>query len=254
LYAEVDLLLTPEQYQLAVPDTLARYFASGSFIVYERSVIPVSHVLGLTRSSEKPQSLLNYDSTSRSLSQISKEVCMHIGLDMFFFDCMLLQYQLEYLSPHPMKEKSAGRPVVMLPLVMFTDDTSGNKSKKWHKFDSFSIMIAGLPRHERSKIQNIHFCCCSDAISAVEMTEAIVPELISLSEGVEVYDALLEREVLVLAPLMCILADNPRASELLNHLGGAARRYCRMCMVCTDFCLFVCLFICFGGDGLYNMQ
>lgn len=37
--------------------------------------------------------------------------------------------------------------------------------------------------------------------------------------------------VLVVAPLMCILADNSRASELLNHLGASARKYCRMCMV-----------------------
>ena len=48
--------------------------------------------------------------------------------------------------------------------------------------------------------------------------------------GIEVYDAFLNEEVIAVAPLMCILADNPRASELLN-LGSTARRYCRMCMV-----------------------
>lgn len=50
-----------------------------------------------------------------------------------------------YLDPHPLRDKAAGRPVVMLPLVLFSDDTSGNKSKKWHKFDSWSVMLAGLP-------------------------------------------------------------------------------------------------------------
>lgn len=131
-----------------------------------------------------------------------------------------------------MKEKADGKPVVMLPLTLFTDDTSGNKSKKWHKFDSWSVMVAGLPRHENSKVPNIHFCCCSDVASAVDMAEALVPELISLAEkGVTAYDAFMQQQVIVLSPLMCILADNPRASELLNHLGGSARRYCRMCMV-----------------------
>lgn len=119
----------------------------------------------------------------------------------------------------------------MMPLILFTDDTSGNKSKKWHQFDSWSLLLAGLPRHENSKMTNIHFICCSDVVSALGMAEGIVPELISLSEGIEAYDAWQEKQVLVMSPLMCILADNPRASELLNHLGGSARRYCRMCMV-----------------------
>ena len=68
----------------------------------------------------------------------------------------------------------------------------------------------------------------------MDMSEAIVPELIHLEkEGIEAYDILQRQAVLVVATLMCCLADNPRASEMLNHLGGSARRYCLMCMVCT---------------------
>lgn len=120
----------------------------------------------------------------------------------------------------------------MLPLVLFSDDTSGNKSKKWHKFDSWSVMFAGLPRHENAKIRSIHFCCCSDVVSAVDMTPPIAQELCALEKnGVEAFDALLKQPVIVVAPLMCILGDNPRASEILNHLGSSARKYCRMCMV-----------------------
>ena len=131
-----------------------------------------------------------------------------------------------------MKEGAAGRPVVMLPLILFSDDTSSNKSKKWHKFDSWSVMLAGLPRKQNSKIPNIHFLCCSDVISAMDMSEALVPELIQLEkEGIEAFDSLLNEKVLVVAPLLCILGDNPRSSEILNHLGGSARLYCRMCMV-----------------------
>ena len=135
-----------------------------------------------------------------------------------------------------MKEKAGGRPVVMVPLVLFSDDTSGNKSKKWHKFDSWSIIVAGLPRHENSKIPNLHlhFCCCSDVVSAMDMSEAIATELSKLeNDGVEAFDAHLKEFVIVVSPLLCIVADNPRASEILNHLGGSARRYCRMCMVST---------------------
>ena len=37
--------------------------------------------------------------------------------------------------------------------------------------------------------------------------------------------------MIVVAPVLCILSDNPRASELLNHQGGAANLYCRICQV-----------------------
>ena len=33
----------------------------------------------------------------------------------------------------------------MLPLVLFADDTSGNRSKKWHKLESWFLRLAGLP-------------------------------------------------------------------------------------------------------------
>lgn len=64
------------------------------------------------------------------------------------------------------------------------------------------------------------------------MMEPLTQELTQLeTDGLVVYDAFLKEEVLVVAPLLCIICDNPRASQLLNHLGGSARRYCRVCMV-----------------------
>ena len=54
----------------------------------------------------------------------------------FFHMLYFFKETAAYLSSHPLKEKF-NKPVVMLPLILFTDDTSGNKSKKWHKFDSW---------------------------------------------------------------------------------------------------------------------
>lgn len=79
----------------------------------------------------------------------------------------------------------------------------------------------------------------------MEMTEAIPPELVRLEkDGIEAYDALQQPPVLVFSPVMCIVADNPRASEILNHLGATLRKYCRMCVLseygsCT--LVFVCV-------------
>ncbi len=57
------------------------------------------------------------------------------------------------------------------------------------------------------------------------MAEPLVTELLKLEQnGIEAYDAMLKLNVLVVAPAICILADNPRASELLNHLGPSSRR------------------------------
>ena len=57
------------------------------------------------------------------------------------------QETASYLAPHTLKAKAAGMRVVMVPLILFSDDTSGNKSKKCHKFESWYLALAGLPRH-----------------------------------------------------------------------------------------------------------
>lgn len=123
------------------------------------------------------------------------------------------------------------RPIVIIPLKIYTDDLSGNKSKKWNKFDCFTMMLAGLPRRENDKLHNIHFLTCSNKVSVLEMATPIIDNLLSLEKGIEIFDAFLGKKVLAIAPVLCFQADNPRASELLNHQGGTAHHYCRMCTV-----------------------
>ena len=143
------------------------------------------------------------------------------------------QESAAYLAPHPLKVKAAGRKVVMLPLILFADDTSGNKSKKWHKFESWYLLLAGLPRHENAKSENIHFLCSSDNMAALDMATCIADELTMLeNSGLDVYDAFHNEHVLVIAPVLLFICDNPMASQLLNHLGGSAIKYCRICVVC----------------------
>ena len=45
------------------------------------------------------------------------------------------------------------------------------------------------------------------------------------------HDALRQEKVLAVAPLVLIICDNPHASELINHLGGTANTFCRICEV-----------------------
>ena len=134
-----------------------------------------------------------------------------------------------------MKEKSLGRPVTVCPLILYTDDTSGNRSKKWNKFDCWCMLLAGLPHEQNAKLHNIHLITCSNKVSVLDMAAPMVDELVKLESGdVVMYDAFFKQEVVVLAPILAVLSDNPRHSELLSHSLGRARKFCRMCMVCTS--------------------
>lgn len=65
----------------------------------------------------------------------------------------------------------------------------------------------------------------------MEMFQPLKAELLRLEKGVVMYDACLAKEVLVVAPVLFAKCDNPRASELLGHMGTNANMFCRMCMV-----------------------
>lgn len=123
-------------------------------------------------------------------------------------------------------------PRVICPLIVYSDDTSGNRSKKWNKFDYWCLLLAGLPRHENAKLSNIHFIGCSNQANCMEISAPIAGDLLLLEQrGIIAYDALLQKQVRVIAPIIVFTGDNPRASEILNHLGSSANKFCRMCLV-----------------------
>ena len=62
------------------------------------------------------------------------------------------------------------------------------------------------------------------------MVKPLVQELNLLEKGVIMYDSFLQDGILVVAPVLCIICDNPR-SEIANNLGPGSRLFCRMCMV-----------------------
>ena len=70
------------------------------------------------------------------------------------------------------------------------------------------------------------------------MAKPIVDQLKELEIGVHCYCAKLQRTVLLQAPVILLLGDNPMHSELLNHMGSSARKFCRMCMV-REICTFI---------------
>eukprot|EP00731_Ephydatia_muelleri_P030860 Em0022g374a len=213
VYCEIDTLVDFNRFAQIVPDTEA-YIPEHVNIIFDMIAIPISSVHAIC---EKPAEVIKWDELAHSFIRLSHEDSCN------------------YLKPNHLKTKAAGRKVVMLPLILFTDDLSGNKSKKWHKFESWYLMLAGLPRHENAKPENIHFVSCTDLMDVLDMTECVAQQLQQLElDGLIVYDSFYKETVLVIAPLLCVICDNPRASQLLNHLGGSAKKFCRFCMADRD--------------------
>lgn len=81
-------------------------------------------------------------------------------------------------------------------------------------------------------MRNIHLLTCSNRVDVLEMIEPIIPDLRMLeTTGMLTFDAHLQQEVLVIAPVLLGMHDNPRASEIVNHMGSSANLFCRICMV-----------------------
>jgi len=66
---------------------------------------------------------------------------------------------------------------------------------------------------------------------ALQMLRPLKAELLNLERGVLMHDVFLAKEVLVVAPVLLVKCDNPRASELLGHMGSSANKFCRICLV-----------------------
>lgn len=149
-------------------------------------------------------------------------------------DPIYIMQEWSYLTTpfHPqLKQRALGKPVFMAPLIVYTDDTSGNRSKKFNKFDNWALLLAGLPKEDNSKMENIHLVSASNQVSALDMAAELVKDLKLLEEGVVMHHAGARQDVLVFAPVLCFICDNVRSSELTNHMGSSANKFCRICQV-----------------------
>ncbi|OAD72672.1 hypothetical protein PHYBLDRAFT_73080 [Phycomyces blakesleeanus NRRL 1555(-)] len=78
--------------------------------------------------------------------------------------------------------------VVVCPLNLYSNNTSGNSTKQYNKYDSHLMYFAALPLETRNKQENALFICTSNhTLNAVEMLPPIVDDLIRLEKGIEMY-------------------------------------------------------------------
>jgi hypothetical protein len=95
----------------------------------------------------------------------------------FFFTEFNGDNQRKLPLPNPWRIRASGKIIRNLPITLYSDDTSGNVSKKWNKHISFYFTLSGLPPHISNQEYNCHFLSTSNRASVLEMAEQIVDEM-----------------------------------------------------------------------------
>lgn len=182
-----------------------------------KTVLKVSDISSVV--CDKPESLvLNYER-----DVLNDPVLLSI--------CSGITNKFKVLNPLKRRSPSPARkfmPVMVVPLNLFTDDMSGNRTKKHNKFDSWIMVPVALPLAERHQHENTAFICTDHFLSAMQMLPALSDNLKLLEDGVEMFLSNGE-PVLVTSPMQYITADNARHSELAYTRGAISKQPCRKC-------------------------
>eukprot|EP00733_Pompholyxophrys_punicea_P000527 Pompholyxophrys_punicea_v1_NODE_152_length_3178_cov_3.531540.p1 type:complete len:804 gc:universal NODE_152_length_3178_cov_3.531540:84-2495(+) len=145
-----------------------------------------------------------------------------------------LKEEINFVSP--LKIKSRGLRVLLVPMWLSSDETKANLTKKFKLVDSWLTGACGLSREENRMFKNIHFVCTSDTWSPQEMSKIIVRDFQELEAGVEanIYVENQCQKIMLVSSVMVVMSDNARASQLCNHVGARGRHFCRFCLATKD--------------------
>ncbi|OAV85817.1 hypothetical protein PTTG_30248 [Puccinia triticina 1-1 BBBD Race 1] len=138
--------------------------------------------------------------------------------------------------PNPWRERAGKKIIRHVPITLYSDDTSGNQSKRWNKHISYYFTLGGLPPEMTNMEYNCHFIATSNVASALEIGEPIVAEINHLAtQGSIAFDAGLKHEVLYMVVPLAFLADSPMSAEITSTFNpGQANNPCRMCHLSTQ--------------------
>ncbi|POV99603.1 hypothetical protein PSTT_13685 [Puccinia striiformis] len=149
---------------------------------------------------------------------------------------MIDENNVDLIFPNPWRTKAAGKILRHIPINLYCDDTSGNKSKKWNKHISYYFTLSGLPPKISNQQFNCHFLCTSNIAGPLELGEMVVEQLNDMAtNGFIAYDSTLGKEVHVMTSSLCFLADSPMHAEITNtHVPGNALNSCRYCVLRSE--------------------
>ncbi|KAH9807795.1 hypothetical protein DFH28DRAFT_1001874 [Melampsora americana] len=138
--------------------------------------------------------------------------------------------------PNAWRVKANGLPIRSVPIALYSDDTSGNVSKKWNKHMSYYLTLAGLKPKLTNQEYHIHPLCTSNVASALEQGDQIVDELNqAASNGFCAYDCSINQDVLVIPFILCHMGDSPMHSEISNTTNPSGTLSpCRICNLTVE--------------------
>ncbi|KAL0073561.1 hypothetical protein F4703DRAFT_1921113 [Phycomyces blakesleeanus] len=192
-----------------------------------------THFLRFGNSTNFAVSILKYTiEVDRIMSTVQKDSDLFLRRDFSVSYCpaKIVTYALtEFKRRLP---GSGLMKVVVCPLNLYSNNTSGNSIKQYNKYDSYLMYFAALLLETRNKRENALFICTSNhTLNAIEMLPPIVDDLIRLEKGIEMYSEDYGEVVLVIAPLLLFMGDNPRQSQLAMHKGTSAKKFCQKCLI-----------------------
>jgi hypothetical protein len=152
--------------------------------------------------------------------------------------------------PHPLREKAGSRMVYSIPLAIFIDDVSGNKSKQWNKHFSCYMSNGAVPRTKLENEFHVRFVATSPFASPLEIMQGVrasieyVDSIIALVTAcgaksfhvrdtfdvpVAAWDCEGKEEVLLRPYGLLFAGDNPMQAELCSCAGLNTNYFCRTC-------------------------
>jgi hypothetical protein len=75
--------------------------------------------------------------------------------------------------PHPLRLQAGGQVVYSIPVIIFQDDVSANRSKQWNKHHVIYLSNAALPRKAMNHESNVRFVGSSPHANPLEMMACI---------------------------------------------------------------------------------
>ncbi|CAE6440442.1 unnamed protein product [Rhizoctonia solani] len=132
--------------------------------------------------------------------------------------------------PHPLRAIAGLRPVYSIPIILFMDDVSGNKTNVWSKHISAYILNAAITREVLNMEYSVRFVLTSKHATPSELMEGIRDDLEeSFQMPIVAYDCQNEEEVLIRGYPALSAADNPMQSEQCSCQLQNANYFCRTC-------------------------
>ncbi|KAG0148750.1 hypothetical protein CROQUDRAFT_692746, partial [Cronartium quercuum f. sp. fusiforme G11] len=132
--------------------------------------------------------------------------------------------QAEPISlPNQWRTRADGAVIWHIPITLYSDDTSGNVSKKWNKHIFFFCTLSGLPPELTNQEFHIHFLATSNCTNALEIADHLVDEFNDLTgHGFFAHDCTLKKQVLAVPFVLCHLGDSPMHAEISNTMNPAS--------------------------------